>query len=228
MAENRITILIADDHPIFLEGLCTLLKMKFPEIAVIAAVSNGKEAVEKERELKPDVVLMDIRMPLMDGIEAAKRMRSHHGDLGIIMLTTFDDQILVGEALASGASGYILKETSVDELVSYIKVVHAGNMVLTNRVAQTIKPFPLTQTRRRLADSKILDPETKQKLSLLKTRELDVLGLIIEGKSNKMIADSLFVSEHTARNYVSSIYHVIGVHGRLSLISWARERHLGE
>jgi two-component system response regulator DegU len=228
MPRDRIRVLIADDHPIFLEGLCTLLSMKFPEIEVVAAVSNGGEAVEKVHVLNPDIVLMDIRMPDMDGIEATRQMRENHSDLKIIMLTTFDERNLVEDSLASGASGYILKETSVDELVSYIKIVHAGNVLMTERATQIIKVNPGAEIKRAISESSELGPDERRQLSLLKKRELDVLSLLIAGRSNKMIADTLFVSEHTVRNYVSRIYHTIGVHDRFSLMSWARERHLVE
>jgi len=228
MDELKIRVLIAADHPIFLEGLCTLLSMKFPEIEVVAAVTNGRIAVEKEKELNPDIVLMDIRMPDMDGIEAARRMKANREDLKIIMLTTFDERNLVKDSLELGASGYLLKESSIEELVNYIKIVNAGKIVLTDSAAKTIRDSTLKETKESHLDFENIGGDAKRQLSLLKKRELEVLNLVIKGWSNPEIANSLYVSEHTVRNYVSSMYHVLGVHDRYSLIAWATENRLIE
>jgi DNA-binding NarL/FixJ family response regulator len=208
---------VADDHPVFLEGFCTLVGMKYPEIDVVAAVRNGRDAVERERELDPDVVLLDIRMPLMNGIEAARLMKKRRPDAKIIMLTTFNEQHLIKGALQAGVKGYILKETPIEELVDNIRSVHNNNVLLSSQVAERLTwPDEPVQYQEEGADHPSLPPG-------LTPREREVFLLMLQGKNNRAIAEELSLGEGTVRNYVSRIYEIIGVHDRAAVVMWALE-----
>ena len=215
---EKIRVLVADDHPIFLEGLCTLIAMKYPEIEIVAAVSNGEEAVEKERELAPDIVLLDIRMAVMNGVEAARRIRERRPEVKIIMLTTFNERDLIADSLAAGAKGYVLKETPIEELVNDIKSVYHGNVLLSERAAAQL-----------YGDAASLDETPplealREALKFLTKREKEIFQLMLDNKSNQMIADELCLSERTVRNYISNIYQTVDVKDRFSFLAWAKEQ----
>ena len=214
---KRIRLLVADDHPIFLDGFCTLVHLKYPEIEVVAAVRNGKDAVDREAEFEPDVVLLDIRMPLMNGIEAARIMRRRRPDVRIVMLTTFNEQHLIKSALKAGVRGYILKETPIEELVDNIKSVHNNNVLLSSQVAERLSwPDEAEVDMETLADHPSLPKG-------LTPREKEVFLLMLQGKNNRAIAEELSLGEGTVRNYVSRIYEIIGVHDRAAVVMWALE-----
>ena len=215
----QIRILVADDHPIFLEGFCTLMGLKYPEIEIVAAVSNGEDAIAREAELDPDVCLLDIRMPHMDGIEAARRIRARRHDAKIVMLTTFNEKHLVLGALRAGAKGYILKETPIEQVVQHIKTVHGGDLLIASKAAETLGWMDEE------GDSVIIDPP--EAVRQLSKREQTILKLMIEGHDNATIAEAVCLSDGTVRNYVSRVYDVIGVHNRASLVLWAIEHGVG-
>jgi DNA-binding NarL/FixJ family response regulator len=206
---DEISLVIADDHPIFRQGICMLIEMKYPEIRTLAAVADGREAVEAVRRLSPDVLLMDVKMPVMSGMEAARLLRAEGRRLRIVLLTTFDEEGLVAEAMACGADGYLLKHESIDEVVQGLKKAITGERLFPApepadpRPAQA--PAPRHQTVLREASP----------------REYEVFRLMIRNYSNEMIARELFISEHTVRNYVSKVYELTGMHNRSQLIIWA-------
>ena len=214
---KKLRLLLADDHPLFLEGLSTVLSLKDPELEVVGTVSNGQEAVEMEKDLSPDVVLMDIKMPVMDGIEAARLIRSRRKDIKIVMLTTFDDGELVTGALRAGADGYILKDTPAQEVIDDIKSIYHGNVLMSQQAAKKVLQMELRETDE---GSKSVEPGSVNGLT---EREQQILGLLGKGKDNLEIAAELFISEKTVRNYISRIYDVLGVHNRTKAVLWARE-----
>lgn len=216
---NKIRLLVADDHPALLEGLCTVLRLNDAELAIAATATNGREAVDRAAETRPDVVLMDIKMPVMSGVEAAVAMRRARPDIKILMLTTFDDQELITGAMAAGAKGYILKDTPLADIIAAIKSVHRGNLFMSEQVAAKLSwtaPPPDSEAR-------VLPPELRD----LSSREVEILRLLARGGSNQQIAEQLYISEKTVRNYVSRIYEVLGEHDRTRVALWARERGLG-
>jgi DNA-binding NarL/FixJ family response regulator len=228
---KKISLLIADDHPIFLEGLCASMRAKYPEFDIVAAVPNGKEAVAKEAELGPDIVLLDIRMPVMDGVEAARRIRRRRPDAKVIMLTTFNERDLVTSAFEAGAVGYILKETPLPDVAMDIKSVWRGNVLMTSKVAEqlewgpAVRAKPPEETEPSGASRRMTEPLAAE-LRWLTRRDREVFRGVLEGLPNKVIAARLGVTEGTVRNHVSRVYEVIGVASRTAAVVWAFERGL--
>ena len=211
----RIRVLMVDDHAVFLEGLFTLLRLEDPEIEVVGTALNGQEALEKERELEPDVVLLDIKMPVIDGVEVARRMKARRPGVRILMLTTFDDCELIRGAVAAGANGYLLKDAHAADVIEAIKSVNRSNVLISGDLALKLSdPGPA------LGRPPHPDPEALRQLS---RREIEVLELMSQGKSNGEIGSALCISEKTVRNYVSRIYDALNVHSRTRAALWAVE-----
>jgi DNA-binding NarL/FixJ family response regulator len=188
-----IRVLLVDDQRLMRDGLRTLLELE-SDIVVVGEVSNGQEAVQAYAELKPSVVLMDIRMPVMNGVEATARLCQDWPEANIIILTTFDDDEYVFKGLRAGAKGYLLKDVSGDELATAVRAVAGGSALLGSSVAQRV----LAQ----LADRRPTKATLPEPLS---DREQEILQLIAEGLSNPEIAARLFLAEGTVKNYVSNI-----------------------
>lgn len=190
-----IRILLVDDQRLMRDGLRTLLELE-PDLAVVGEVGNGQEAVQIYADLQPNVVLMDIRMPVMNGVEATERLCQDWPDAKIIILTTFDDDEYVFDGIRAGAKGYLLKDVSGEELATAVRAVAGGSALLGSSVAQRV-----------LAQFAGLAP-AKSATALpepLSDRELEILQLIAEGLSNPEIAARLFLAEGTVKNYVSNI-----------------------
>ena len=216
---EKIRVLVADDHPVFLEGLCTVLNLKADDLQVISQVTNGIEAVEKARELRPDVALLDIIMPLLDGVEAAKRIHQESPNTKIVMLTTYDDRDLISGALEAGAKGYVLKDAPVEDVIYTVRAAHRGDVHFSGKVADK-----LPWGEGKYSDKASLkDAYRIKELEPLTDREREVFYLLSRGMTNVQIADELSLSEKTVRNYVSRIYEIIGVHERAQLVIWAMQ-----
>ena len=214
----RIKVLIVDDHAVFLEGLVTLLRLEDREIEVVGTALNGQEALELDAELTPDVVLLDIQMPILDGVEVARRIKQRRPEANILMLTTFNDRSLISDALAAGANGYLLKDAHAVDVINAIKSVHEGHILISADVARALSegaPARPTAQRASMPEGAALEG--------LSPREIDVLKLLAEGKTNREIGDSLHLSEKTVRNYVSHIYDALNLHSRTRAALWATE-----
>lgn len=207
-----ITLLLVDDQRLMRDGLRTLLELE-ADLQVIAEAENGLQAVESFRQQAPDVVLMDIRMPEMDGVEATRRILAEHPQTKIIILTTFDDDEYVFEALRAGALGYLLKDVSGAELAEAIRTVAAGGALIEPSVARKV----LAEFSRLPAASPGEPPAD------LTEREREILALIAQGLGNKQIAERLFLAEGTVKNYVSSILDKLGVEDRTQAALWAQK-----
>ncbi|GGK43880.1 response regulator [Nocardia camponoti] len=215
-----ITVLIADDQAMVRQGFGALLAAQ-PDISVVGDAANGKVAVAEAKRLRPDVVLMDVRMPEMNGLDAARAILAGHFDppIRVLMLTTFDIDDYVYEALSIGASGFLLKDAPADELVRAVRVVADGQALL----APTI-------TRRLIADvtkrrTTIRTRETPE-LSALTPREREVLELVAKGLSNTEIADALFVAEQTVKTHVSKVFSKLNLRDRAQAVVLAYESGL--
>jgi two-component system NarL family response regulator len=192
-SSDFIGIMLVDDHPAFRKGIAALIDSE-PGLKVVAETGDGREAVELFRRTQPDVVLMDLRLPGMGGVEATMAIRKEFPDARIIVLTTFDTDEDIYRAIQSGAKSYVLKDTPDDELAVTIRAVHAGEEKLPSRVA------------RRLAE--------RQQRADLSHREMDVLQLLIKGRSNKEISSALFISEDTVKAHLKTLFAKLQVRDR--------------
>jgi DNA-binding NarL/FixJ family response regulator len=211
------TVLLADDQPLLRRGFRMILEAE-PDLTVTAEAGDGAEAVELTRRQAPNVVLMDIRMPGTDGIEATRRITVAHPDVRVLVLTTFDlDEYAFG-ALRAGASGFLLKDVRPAELVAAIRTVAAGDAVVSPRV-----------TRRLLEEyAQVLPPSGDQypQLAALTDREREVLVLVARGLSNAEIAATLYVSEATVKSHVGRILSKLGLRDRVQVVVLAYESGL--
>jgi DNA-binding NarL/FixJ family response regulator len=210
-----IRVLIVDDQKLMREGLRTLLELE-DGIAIAGEAVDGAEAVAAYEKLAPDVVLMDIRMPKMDGVEATRRIRAAAPEAKVLVLTTFDEDELVLDAVRAGARGYLLKDLSGAELAAAVRNVASGAAALQPSVARRVMD----------AVARMDKPEAKAQAHLaepLSSRERAVLNLVARGLSNKEIADRLFLAEGTVKNHVSTILSKIGVRDRTQAALQARQ-----
>lgn len=199
-----ISVLLADDQKILRDGLRALLEMK-SDISVVGEAGDGLEACEQARKTKPDVVLMDIRMPQMDGVEAVKAIKSELPGTAVIMLTTFDDDEYIIKAMTYGASGYLLKDVDSDKLIAAIRDGAKGSIILPGRIAAKIT-------------SHFAGVSGAPASFDFSDRETDIIRLLTAGKSNAEIADTLYLSVGTVKNYISQIYLKLNVNDRANAV----------
>jgi DNA-binding NarL/FixJ family response regulator len=212
---EKIRLLLVDDQRLMRDGLRTILELE-EDLAVVAEAENGLQAIERYREHQPDVVLMDIRMPEMDGVEATTRLQGEWPDSLIIILTTFDDDKYIFEALRAGALGYLLKDVSGEELAAAIRTVQQGGALIEPSVA-----------RKMVAEFARLTPESytgpEALIEPLSEREEEILRLLAQGLSNKEIALRIHLAEGTVKNYISAILAKIGARDRTQAALRAKE-----
>jgi DNA-binding NarL/FixJ family response regulator len=204
-----------DDQILFAESLKTVLETRSGDIHVMAIAANGKEAVRMAEIHNPDLILMDIRMPEMNGVEAVGLIKEKHPEIKVIMLTTFDDDEYIYSALNNGADGYLLKNTPPEKLISSIEAVRGG-LVL-------ISPVIIKHLTKEGALSGGLKKEKPPWFDELSKREKQVLKLISSGLNNHEISEELFIAEQTVKNHVSLIYNKLGTHDRLKVIRMAKD-----
>lgn len=204
-ANEPIRVLLVDDQALFREGLATLLSVH-DDLEVIGEAGHGQEAVELTEQLQPQVVLMDLRMPVLGGVEATRRILARRPEVRVIVLTTFDDDDDVFEALRLGAAGYLLKDSPSAKLVEAIRAAARGESFLQPSIAAKV-----------LAEFSRLEPRHRPSPQLpdpLSGRELSILGLLARGATNKEIATTLHLAEGTVKNYVTTILGKLGVSDR--------------
>ena len=206
-----VRVLVADDQALFREALTTLLEVQ-AGIEVVGEAANGEEAVRSSAELRPDVVLMDLRMPVLDGIAATARLRAEQPAVRVLALTTFDDDEDVFAALRAGAVGYLLKDVTSARLVEALVAAEQGETVLQPSVAAKV----VARVARLPQDA----PPTEHPLS---DREVDVVRLLAEGRSNREIAGALFLAEGTVKNLVTSVLSKLEVRDRTQAALRARD-----
>lgn len=214
-----IKVVLADDQKIVREGIKMILSL-YDEIEVIAEAENGKELINLLQDIQPDVILMDIRMPIIGGVEATKIIKQVNKNIKIIILTTFNEDEYIFKAIRNGADGYLLKDVGSEYIVRAIKSAYNGGMLLAPEVTtKVIKAF-----------NSIVDSNEyyiqDNKLELLTTRELDVVKLISQGKNNKEISKALFITEGTVKNYVTRILSKLELKSRTELAIYANNLNL--
>jgi DNA-binding NarL/FixJ family response regulator len=218
-SSDAIRVLIADDAPLFRRGLFVVLSTE-NNIEVVAEAENGEDAIAKAEECAPDVVLMDVRMPRVNGIEAARAIRQSSPSTKIIMLTVSDEDDDLYEAIKAGANSYLLKEVSVEEVPEAIRAVVQGQSLISPSMASKLLNEYTSLARR--AEEKQQYPAPA-----LTSRELEVLKLVAKGQSNREIGEDLFISENTVKNHVRNILEKLHLHSRMEAVIYAvRERLL--
>ena len=211
-----LRILLADDHPLFRHGLAALLKQT-PDFEVVGEATTGDEAVALANSLQPDLVLMDIRMPGVNGVEATRRILAAHPATRVLVVTMFEDDASVFTAMRAGARGYILKDADKDEMLRAIRAVGSGEAIFSPAIATRMIEF-FAAPRPAAASDAFPD---------LTEREREILDLMAQGLNNVEIAQRLVLSHATVRNYVSSIFSKLQVADRAQAIVRAREAGLG-
>jgi DNA-binding NarL/FixJ family response regulator len=210
----KIKLLLADDQALFREGLHMLLAAQ-PDFEVVGEAGNGEEALALAAALQPDVVLMDVRMPVLDGVEATRRLLTTQPDCRVIVLTTFDDDELVFDGLRAGAVGYLLKAAPSPRLLEAIRTVARGGSILD----PTVIPKVVAEFARLAKQA----PRPQPLAEPLSAREIEVLRLVAAGATNRAIAEILFVAEGTVRNHLTSILGKLGVSDRTQAAVKAKE-----
>lgn len=210
---DTIRVLVADDHAVLREGICALL-VQYEGLSVVGQASNGAQTLEQVARLQPEVVLMDISMPGMDGLEATREIRSRWPQTRVLVLTQHESVEYVIPLLKAGASGYVLKKAGGDELVEAIRVVSSGGMFLDPTIA------------RHVVDHAVLGPTADLHSARLTERESEVLHLIAEGQSARQIAECLGISINTVVTHRSNLMEKLGVHNRADLVRCAIRMNL--
>ncbi len=215
MNPSKITLVVADDHTIVRRGLVSLLSLN-PELEVLGEAADGREAVDLTAQLDPDVVVLDIGMPVLNGLEAARQIRKRIPHAKILVLSAFDNDEYVLQVVRSGANGYILKNTTADELYEAIRSVHAGRQYFSPSVSHVL----LEEYLRNEGPAKENDTSAPH-LSPLTTREREILQLIAEGESHTKVAEQLHISVRTVDTHCNNIMKKLDIHDRSGLVTYA-------
>jgi DNA-binding NarL/FixJ family response regulator len=209
-----IRVLVVDDQELVRAGFIMILNSQ-DDIEVVGETANGADALDEVKRLRPDVVLMDIRMPKMDGLEATRILKAqNHSDVRVLILTTFDPDEYVYQALRAGASGFVLKDIPPHELLAAVRVVAKGEALLAPSITQRL----IAQFAERLSP-----PEPSQQLERLTDREAEVLRLMAKGRSNSEIADTLYLSRTTIKSHVAGVLAKLGLRDRTQAVVFAYE-----
>lgn len=205
---EKIRIMLVDDQVLLREGLKTIINLQ-DDMKVTLEASNGREALELLKSEEIDVIMMDIRMPELNGIDATAKIKESYSGISIIVLTTFNEEDLIVDALASGADGYLLKDIDAEHLVAAIRDAYNGDLLLPTKVAAML-------ARRLSGKSRVkeLSGMGTGAIEELTEREMEIGGLIAEGMTNRQIANTLYLSEGTVKNYISEIYKKLGTSNR--------------
>lgn len=210
---SKIKVMIVDDQPIVRDGLKMILSLS-DDIEVLYTASNGEEAVGLCKDSEIDIILMDIRMPVMDGVKATGIIKEKFPYIKVIILTTFNDDQFIFEALKNGASSYLLKDVESDELINTVKIIHHGGTVLHNSIAA------------KLVNRITEDKDEAQDCQVLTQRELEISKLVSEGLSNREIAGKLFITEGTVKNHITNILSKLGLNHRTQIALYIIENKL--
>ncbi len=202
-------VLVVDDHGVLRDGLARVIEAQ-PDLELVGSAANGREAIERCRETAPDVVLMDLEMPVLDGIEATRAIAAEHPGIAVLVLTSFSDGPRIVQALDAGAVGYLLKDADADDVVAGVRTAAAGGSPLDPRAARSL-----------LEAKRAPDP-----LAALSSREREVLDALLDGLPNKLIARRLEISEKTVKAHLTNVFRAIDVTDRVQAVLWAERQGL--
>lgn len=218
---KKIKIVIADDQTLMRDGLKTILDLE-DDMEVIGTAENGKIAYDLIKENTPDIVLMDIRMPVLNGVEATKKIKKEFPNIKVIILTTFDDEEYIIEALCNGASGYLLKDIPGDKFIHSIKGIYNNDdLVLPSKIAEKLGEILRNTNRNSVENKKCFQSEIE-----FTTREKEIALMIVNGLTNKEIAERLYISIGTVKNYITTIYSKVGVNNRQSAMMMLKKMYV--
>lgn len=212
---EKIKVLIVDDHPVVLDGLSTMISYRDRDVEVYATCTTGADAIATVARDRPDVIVMDVKLPDMTGLEASRRILRHDPTVRILILTSYEDPEYLAEALQSGARGFLLKDSLPEDILRAIRSVASDNLVFSGKLASQIDQRPPRDTE--------AAEEMELIASQLTPREREILKLVAGGYDNREIGEALGISEKTVRNYVSRIYDALDIHTRPRVIRWALE-----
>ncbi|HUU63663.1 MAG TPA: response regulator transcription factor [Dehalococcoidia bacterium] len=211
---RKINVLIVDDHAIVRDGICSLLALA-GDMEVVGEAANGREGLEKARQLLPDVILMDMAMPIMGGLEAIRRIRKEFSEIKILILTQYDDKDHVFPVIQAGANGFISKTAASSELISGIRAIFAGESYLSPAIAKLF-----VEDYQRVA----LKEDIKDHYEQLTDREREILKLVVEGYKTQQIAEMLTITPKTVEGHKTSLMNKLGIHNTIELVKYALRR----
>lgn len=220
--ENRIKILLVDDHTLVREGFAQMLELE-EDFSVVGQAADAEQARKKAVELKPDIILMDIKLPGVNGIEATRLIKKELPDTEIIILSMYDEEEYVRESVRAGATGYVLKDISQEDLIRNIKVVHSGGSYIQPSLARKV-----LQDLAEITQVKSQSAGKSSSIRELSDREVEVLQLVADGKSNKEVANDLTISEKTVKAHLRSIFRKLEVGDRAQAVATAMRKGLVE
>lgn len=212
-----IKVMIVDDQTLMRDGLKVILELE-EDIEVVAVAENGKEALDLMMEVMPNIILMDIRMPVLNGVEATKLIKDKYKNVAIIILTTFDTDDLIIDALASGADGYMLKDIEGNSLVESIRSAYSGDTILPAKIAAKL----VTRVVKGSLTEQEKVKETLEEFQMTE-REKEICDLIVKGLTNKQICEKLYLTTGTVKNYITGIYNKLGVNNRTSAVLFLKK-----
>jgi DNA-binding NarL/FixJ family response regulator len=222
-AKPKIRIVVADDHPIFRDGLCKLLALE-EDFEVVAQASDGRQVLEVLQQLEPDILLLDLKMPGMDGLATLQRLQATKNKTRVIVLTASDDKNEFVQAMKLGTSGIVLKQTATDLLIKSIRKVHDGEIWLdSHTTAEVIRRFVSADETTPMPHQAA--PRERER-SPLSQREREIVALVAQGFKNKEMAEKMFISEQTVKNHLHNIFDKLGVSDRLELALYAIHNNL--
>ncbi|MDA3938306.1 MAG: response regulator transcription factor [Spirochaetia bacterium] len=219
---DKIKILLVDDQILFIESLKTVLETLTDDIKVINIAHNGLEALKLVKKQLPDIILLDVRMPGMDGVETVKVLHKKYPEIKIMMLTTFDDDEYVHKALEYGAAGYMLKDVPPADLINSIRALNHGTIQMSPQIM--VKLMDYSGESSYMMDAN----QASREIDKLSKREQEILFFVAENMENSEISDKIFIAEQTVKNHVSSIYSKLNIHDRAAAIKLAKASNLEE
>lgn len=220
-----IRVLLVDDQKLIRQGIQTLLELE-PDLEVVGAAENGRDAIAAVERLRPDVALMDVRMPEMDGVAATRVLTERFPEVGVIILTTFDDDEYVFEGLKAGARGYLLKDVSSDDIAAAVRTVAGGGALIQPSIARKVVAEFSRLATGSIGTNSSSAPPVDPLVQPLTERELDVLRALASGLSNREIADKLVITEGTVKNHVSNLLAKLDVRDRTQAVLKAQALRL--
>lgn len=219
---KKMTLFLVDDQILFLDMLSNIVKNRAEDMEVVGTASSGEDALKKISAINPDIVLLDVKMPGIDGLQVLSKIKQINCETIVLMLTTFQDVEKAKKCMEAGASGFLLKNMSVNDLIDKVRAVSRGDVLISSQIAEKIFTSEQNGINKIEKTQMALNDEDHKRLENLSKREMEVYKLLRQGYSNAEIAEKLFIARQTVKNHIYSIYTKIGYHDRFKIISGKR------